>query len=85
MAAADQATRYRQRSVHTKGAIATARTSDAVNPERASSGSQFYIALEALPQLDGAYTVFGQVVEGMDVVESIAIGDIMESITITEE
>jgi cyclophilin family peptidyl-prolyl cis-trans isomerase len=70
---------------HTKGAIAMARTSDAVNPDRASSGSQFYIALEALPQLDGAYTVFGQVVEGMDVVESIAIDDTIESITIAEE
>lgn len=71
--------------IHTKGAIAMARKSDAVNPDRASSGSQFYIALEALPQLDGAYTVFGQVVEGMDVVESIAIGDTIESITIAEE
>jgi peptidyl-prolyl cis-trans isomerase B (cyclophilin B) len=70
---------------HTKGAIAMARTSDAVNPERASSGSQFYIALDALPQLDGAYTVFGQVVEGMDIVQSIAIGDVIESITIAEE
>jgi cyclophilin family peptidyl-prolyl cis-trans isomerase len=70
---------------HTKGAIAMARTSDAVNPERASSGSQFYIALDALPQLDGAYTVFGQVVEGMDVVQSIAIGDVIDSITIAEE
>jgi cyclophilin family peptidyl-prolyl cis-trans isomerase len=70
---------------HTKGAIAMARTSDAINPERASSGSQFYIALEALPQLDGAYTVFGQVVEGMDVVQSIAVGDVIESITIAEE
>jgi cyclophilin family peptidyl-prolyl cis-trans isomerase len=70
---------------HTKGAIAMARTSDAVNPERASSGSQFYIALDALPQLDGAYTVFGQVVEGMDVVQSIAVGDVIDSITIAEE
>ena len=70
---------------HVEGAIAMARRGDQVNPTRASSGSQFYIALEALPQLDGAYTVFGQVVEGMDVVQSIAIGDLIESITITEE
>ncbi len=67
---------------HTKGAIATARLGDQMNPERASSGSQFYIALEALPQLDGAYTVFGQVVEGMDVVESIEIGDVIQEINI---
>jgi len=70
---------------HVKGAIAMARTSDEVNPERASSGSQFYITLEATPQLNGAYTVFGEVVEGMDVVESIAQGDGIETITISEE
>jgi cyclophilin family peptidyl-prolyl cis-trans isomerase len=70
---------------HVKGAIAMARRSDEVNPERASSGSQFYITLEETPFLDGAYTAFGEVVEGMDVVESIAIGDVIESITIQEE
>ncbi len=56
---------------HTKGAIATARTGDQVNPEKASSGSQFYITLEDIPQLDGNYTVFGYVTSGMDVVEKI--------------
>ncbi|HMQ01727.1 MAG TPA: peptidylprolyl isomerase [Candidatus Doudnabacteria bacterium] len=56
---------------HKKGAIAMARLGDQVNPERASSGSQFYIALEDLPMLDGQYTVFGQVISGMDVVEKI--------------
>ncbi|HDQ72750.1 MAG TPA: protein translocase subunit SecD [Chloroflexi bacterium] len=70
---------------HTKGAIATARLGDQMNPERASSGSQFYIALEALPQLDNAYTVFGQVVEGMDVVESIEIGDVIQNVSIVDE
>jgi cyclophilin family peptidyl-prolyl cis-trans isomerase len=70
---------------HVKGAIAMARRGDNVNPERASSGSQFYITLEETPQLDGAYTVFGEVVEGMDVVESIAQGDGIETITISEE
>jgi peptidylprolyl isomerase len=70
---------------HTEGAIATARLSDEVNPERASSGSQFYITLAPTPQLDGAYTVFGQVVEGMDVVLAIKAGDVIESISITEE
>lgn len=62
---------------HTKGAIAMARTGDQVNPERASSGSQFYIALQALPMLDGAYTVFGQVASGMDVVEKIGKVEIL--------
>lgn len=57
---------------HTRGAVAMARLPDEVNPERRSSGSQFYIALVDLPQLDGQYTVFGQVVEGMDRVDRIA-------------
>lgn len=56
---------------HKKGAIAMARTDDSVNPTRASSGSQFYIALDALPSLDGNYTVFGYVTAGMDVVTKI--------------
>jgi len=68
---------------HIEGAIAMARRSDEVNPTRASSGSQFYITLAPTPFLDGAYTAFGQVIEGMDVVQSIAIGDVIERITIT--
>lgn len=56
---------------HTKGSIAMARLGDQVNPGKESSGSQFYIALEALPMLDNQYTVFGEVVEGMDVVAKI--------------
>jgi protein-export membrane protein SecD len=68
---------------HVEGAIAMARQGDEVNPTRASSGSQFYITLAPTPQLDGAYTVFGQVTAGMDVVQSIAIGDVIERVTIT--
>lgn len=60
---------------HLKGALAWARTGDAVNPKRRSSGSQFYITLEATPFLDNQYTVFGQVTTGMDVVEKITPGD----------
>lgn len=70
---------------HVEGAIAMARLGDQVNPERRSSGSQFYITLAPVHQLDGAYTVFGQVVEGMDVVKAIAIGDVIESVTIQEQ
>jgi len=69
---------------HEKGALATARLSDQVNPERASSGSQFYITLDKTPHLDGGYTVFGQVISGMSVVESIAIGDVIQRIRIAE-
>lgn len=61
--------------LHEAGAIAMARRADQVNPARLSSGSQFYIALEALPQLDGAYTVFGYVVEGMDVALALSPRD----------
>jgi cyclophilin family peptidyl-prolyl cis-trans isomerase len=56
---------------HGRGAVAMARKGDQVNPERASSGSQFYIALKDLAQLDGAYTVFGQVVSGWTTIDSI--------------
>ena len=89
--------------VHKKGAIAAARTGDAVNPEKRSSGSQFYIVqgtkqsesglrriedqkgikysaeqLKALteqggtPFLDQEYTVFGEVIEGLEVIDKIA-------------
>jgi len=94
--------------IHKKGALAAARQGDQVNPEKASSGSQFYIVHGApvdtvqlrqnmamrkgrgpavqyteeqmaayaahggTPHLDGAYTVFGEVVEGLDVIDRIA-------------
>jgi len=70
---------------HQKGALAWARTGDEVNPERRSSGSQFYITLEATPFLDGAYTVFGQTIRGMDVVEKIRKGDTIKNVTIRVE
>jgi peptidyl-prolyl cis-trans isomerase B (cyclophilin B) len=90
---------------HKKGALAAARQGDNVNPERRSSGSQFYIVqgrtftdtqLDSIevarlqgrkipaerreyfrtvggtPQLDGNYTVFGEVVRGLDVIDKIA-------------
>jgi peptidyl-prolyl cis-trans isomerase B (cyclophilin B) len=71
--------------LHELGAIAMARQSDQVNPERRSSGSQFYIALEELPQLDGAYTVFGQVVGGQEIVNATQKGDAILRIEIIEE
>ena len=59
---------------HIKGAVAAARRGDDANPLRESSGSQFYIVQDpgACAQLDGAYTVFGETVEGLDVVDRIA-------------
>ena len=88
---------------HKKGALAAARTGDAVNPKKESSGSQFYIVqgrpvseqdlnrtesskgfhyskaqrdeyqkAGGTPFLDRDYTVFGEVVEGLDVIDKIA-------------
>lgn len=89
--------------IHVKGAIAAARTGGPSNPEKKSSGSQFYIVqggpvneqtldmVEArggssyspeqrklyaehggTPQLDMEYTVFGRIIEGMEVIDKIA-------------
>lgn len=56
---------------HQYGSIAAARKP---NPEKKSSGSQFYIVENkgGTPHLDGAYTVFGIVVQGLDVIDKIA-------------
>jgi peptidyl-prolyl cis-trans isomerase B (cyclophilin B) len=70
---------------HLEGALATARQGDQVNPKRASSGSQFYITLAPTPHLDGGYTVFGQVTRGFEVVESIAVGDVIQQIVVADE
>ena len=57
---------------HIDGAVAMARLADPLNPTRRSSGSQFYICLKPMPNLDGQYTVFGHVLEGMDVLQTIS-------------
>jgi len=58
---------------HLRGSVGMAREGDQVNPQRRSSGSQFYICIQNVPHLDGAYTVFGEVAKGMNVVDSISI------------
>ena len=59
---------------HKKGALAAARRGDAANPMKESSGSQFYIVQNeaACAALDGDYTVFGETISGLDVVDKIA-------------
>jgi cyclophilin family peptidyl-prolyl cis-trans isomerase len=49
-----------------------------------TGGSQWFVTHSPQPHLDGGYTVFGRVVEGMNVVDSIARGDRIRSVTITE-
>ena len=58
---------------HIYGALGAARKGNDKNPERESSGSQFYIVTNPFgtPHLDGEYTVFGEVVGGMDVAKKI--------------
>lgn len=68
---------------HVAGALAWARQGDEVNPEKRSSGSQFYITLAATPFLDNGYTVFGKTTAGMDVVKKIAVGDKILKIDVT--
>ena len=59
---------------HKKGALAAARRGDAANPMKESSGSQFYIVQneDACAALDGDYTVFGETIDGFDVIDRIA-------------
>lgn len=62
---------------HLDGTLAMARSQD---PN--SAGSQFYLCLGAQPFLDSGYTVFGQTVEGLDVVGQLRVGDVIETIEI---
>jgi len=59
---------------HDYGAVAAARQGDFVNPQRASSSSQFYLVEnhQGTHFLDGQYTVFGQVIQGQEVIDKIA-------------
>lgn len=63
---------------HKKGALAAARKGDMANPKKASSGSQFYIVQDenACLHLDGQYTIFGEVVDGLEVIDRIASVDV---------
>lgn len=62
---------------HVEGTLAMARAAD---PN--SADSQFYICLGAHPHLDNQYTVFGQVVKGMDAVKKLKVGDKMTKVTV---
>ena len=65
---------------HVTGTVAMARSK---HPD--SAGSQFYICLAPTPHLDGQYTIFGQVLQGLDVVQRILKGDVMRTVTMTPQ
>ena len=52
---------------------------------RDTGGSQFFICHSPQPHLDGNHTVFGKVIEGLNVVDDIRKGDVMEKVIIEEE
>ena len=60
---------------HKKGALAAARKGDMANPTKASSGSQFYIVHDeySCVHLDGQYSIFGEVTDGLEVIDRIAV------------
>jgi cyclophilin family peptidyl-prolyl cis-trans isomerase len=62
-----------------RGVVGMARSSD-----RDSAGSQWFVTLGDAPHLNGEYTVFGKVTQGMDVVDAIQVGDAINAIDIEE-
>jgi peptidyl-prolyl cis-trans isomerase B (cyclophilin B) len=57
---------------HETGSLSMARLPDRINPSKASNGSQFFVSLQPMPALNGQYTVFGRVLEGMEVLTRIS-------------
>lgn len=64
---------------HVEGTVAMARAQD---PD--SADSQFYFCLGTYPHLDRSYTIFGQVVEGMDVAKKLRIGDVIRTMRLVQ-
>jgi peptidyl-prolyl cis-trans isomerase B (cyclophilin B) len=66
-----------RRRLHVKGAVGMAHLGDP-----AKADSQIYVTLANRPDLDGQYAVFGQVLEGAAVVESLQVGDLITRVSV---
>jgi cyclophilin family peptidyl-prolyl cis-trans isomerase len=66
-----------KKHLHVKGAVAMAH---AGNP--AEADAQFYVVLAAAPRLNGKYSVFGRVVEGVDVPAKLQVGDMIKKVSV---
>jgi len=71
---------FDKKRTHVLGAVAMAHAGDAKQAD-----SQMYITLAPTHRLDGSYTVWGQVISGMDVVQKIAVGDVIRKATVRVE
>lgn len=67
-----------------EGTLGYLRLPDQINPDKLSSGSQFYLTLEDVPDIDGVFAGFGHVIEGLEVAQAISPTDTIESIVISE-
>jgi len=71
---------FSPKRTHVRGAVAIAHTGAAKDGD-----SQMYITLAPTPRLNNSYTVFGQVISGMDVVDRIAETDVIRKVTVRAE
>lgn len=67
---------------HERGTLGLARDPDPQRPD--SGGSQFYICLEPQPTLDGQYAIFGKVIEGLDVIDKLQVGDKIAAVRVVQ-
>jgi peptidyl-prolyl cis-trans isomerase B (cyclophilin B) len=66
-----------KKHLHTQGAVAMAHAGDP-----AQADAQFYVTLAATPRLNGKYSVFGRVIEGLDIPAMLRVGDIIKKVSV---
>ncbi len=67
---------------HSYGALGMSRISGSSNPQRRSHSTQFYIILGPAPHMNSSYTVFGRVIDGSEVLDSLRSGDVIEDLKV---